>query len=139
MINVPSVAASTAAAPVTAPAAPAAPRAHLEIAAHAPPLTSTQQAGLAQLHAVAQQFESLFVNMLFKSMRAASPQTSISGEKESSAESTFSEMLDAKRSESIAKTGSFGIAKILENQLRNAVLANPEQAARARLGREGIL
>jgi Rod binding domain-containing protein len=104
-----------------------------------PPLTDEQKAALKHLHAAAQQFESLFVNMLFKSMRAASPQTSITGEKLSSAETTFTEMLDEKRSESLAQTGAFGIGKILEDQLKDSVLANPAQAAKAHLAPEGIL
>jgi Rod binding domain-containing protein len=104
-----------------------------------PAYTPEQKAALKNLHATAQQFESLFVNMLFKSMRAAVPQTSISGEKLSSAETTFTEMLDEKRSESMAETGAFGIGKILEDQLKASVLANPAQAAKARLAAPGIL
>lgn len=104
-----------------------------------PVLTAEQKEALKRLHATAQQFESLFVNMVFKSMRAASPQTSISGEKQSSAETTFTEMLDEKRSESMAQTGAFGIAKVLEDQLKASVLANPAQAAKARLAPAGIL
>jgi Rod binding domain-containing protein len=104
-----------------------------------PPLTAEQKAALKNLHATAQQFESLFVNMLFKSMRAASPQTSITGEKLSPAETTFSEMLDEKRAESIAQTGAFGIGKVLEDQLKASVLANPAKAAKARLAPAGIL
>jgi flagellar protein FlgJ len=108
-------------------------------AATKPALTDQQKAALKHLHVAAQQFESLFVNMLFKSMRAASPQTSITGEKLSPAETTFTEMLDEKRSEALAQTGSFGIAKVLEDQLKASVLANPEQAAKARSAPDGIL
>jgi len=119
---------------------PAAPGASAPAAAAAKPaLTDEQKAALKHLHAAAQQFESLFVNMLFKSMRAASPQTSITGEKLSPAETTFTEMLDEKRSEALAQTGSFGIAKVLEDQLKASVLANPEQAAKARSASDGIL
>jgi flagellar protein FlgJ len=108
-------------------------------AAAKPALTAEQKAALKHLHTVAQQFESLFVNMLFKSMREASPQTSITGEKLSPAETTFTEMLDEKRSEALAQTGSFGIAKVLEDQLKASVLANPAQAAKARSAADGIL
>jgi flagellar protein FlgJ len=104
-----------------------------------PALTDEQKTALKHLHVAAQQFESLFVNMLFKSMRDASPQTSISGEKLSPAETTFTEMLDEKRSEALAQTGSFGIAKVLEDQLKESVLANPTQAAKARSASDGIL
>jgi len=48
-------------------------------------------------------------------------------------------MLDEKRAESIAQSGSFGIAKILETQLKSSVLANPAQAAKSRLAPDGIL
>jgi flagellar protein FlgJ len=104
-----------------------------------PEYTSVQKTALKHLHEVAQQFESLFVNMLFKSMRAASPQTAITGEKLSPAETTFTEMLDEKRSEALAQTGAFGIAKILEDQLKDSVLANPARAAKSQLAPEGIL
>jgi Rod binding domain-containing protein len=76
--------------------------------------------------------------MLFKSMREAAPQTSITGQQLSPAETTFSEMLDEKRSEAIADTGSFGIAKILENQLKGAVLADPGRAAKAYIAPAGV-
>ncbi len=123
-----------------APVAAAAPAAAAKPTAVAKPaLTAEQQAALKKLHGAAQQFESLFVNMLFKSMRDAAPQTSITGEKLSPAETTFTEMLDEKRSESIAQSGAFGIAKVLEDQLKNAVLADPSKAAKARLAPDGIL
>lgn len=102
-------------------------------------LTATQKTALKHLQTAARQFESLFVNMLFKSMRAAVPQTSITGEKLSPAETTFTEMLDTQRSEAIAQTGSFGIAKILEDQLKASVLANPAQAANSRIAPQGAL
>jgi flagellar protein FlgJ len=103
-----------------------------------PALTPEQTEALKRLHVAAQQFEAVFVNMLFKQMRAAAPNTSITG-KVSNAEKTFSDMLDEKRSENIAQTGSFGIGKILEDQLKAQVLANPSQSAKARLPREGDL
>jgi Rod binding domain-containing protein len=123
-------------APVTTPATA---RAGTIAKAAAPVLNTEQKAALKKLHVVAQQFESLFVNMLFKSMRAASPQTSITGGQMSPAETTFTEMLDEKRSEAMAQTGSFGIAKVLEDQLKESVLANPTQAANARAAADGIL
>ena len=132
------VLAGTPSSSATAASAPASFRSAAAAAAK-PPLTAEQKAALKNLHATAQQFESLFVNMLFKSMRAASPQTSITGGELSPAETTFTEMLDEKRAESIAQTGAFGIGKVLEDQLKASVLANPAQAAKARLAPEGIL
>ena len=108
-------------------------------AAKQPELTTEQKAGLKHLHAVAQQFESLFVNMLFKSMREASAQTSITGEKQSPAEAMFTDMLDEKRSEAIGQTGAFGIGRLVEDQLKASVLANPAQAAKAAVVPEGVL
>jgi len=101
-------------------------------------LTSTQKEAVKRLHAAAQQFEAVFVNMLFKEMRAAAPRTSLTG-KVSESEKTFAEMLDQKRSENLAQTGSFGIGKILEDQLKASVLASPDAAAKTRVMRDGDL
>lgn len=103
-----------------------------------PELTEQQKEALKRLHAAATQFEGIFVDMLFKSMRAASPKASLTG-KVSETEKTFAEMLDQKRSEQLAQSGSLGIAKILEAQLREAVLASPDRAAKTRVPREGEL
>jgi peptidoglycan hydrolase FlgJ len=93
-------------------------------------LTADQQAKLSKLHQAAQQMESLFVDMLFKEMRKSSPSTSLTG-KVSNAEQTFSEMLDTKRAEELSKSGSLGIGKILEDQLRSAVLGDTGSAPRS--------
>ena len=90
-------------------------------AAASQPLTAEQQQALTKLHQAAQQMESLFVDMLFKEMRKAAPPVSLTG-KTSNAEQTFGEMLDTKRAEELSKTGSLGIGKILEQQLRASVL-----------------
>ena len=94
------------------------------------PLTADQQAALGKLHQAAQQMESLFVDMLFKEMRKSSPQTSLTG-KVSNAEQTFGEMLDTKRAEALSQSGSLGIGKILEQQLRSSVLGGESAAAPA--------
>jgi Rod binding domain-containing protein len=90
-------------------------------AAKAAPLTNEQKQALGKLHRTAQQMESLFVDMLFKEMRKSAPQGSLTG-KPSQAEQTFAEMLDEKRAESLATTGALGIGRVLEDQLRAAVL-----------------
>lgn len=87
------------------------------------PLTASQQQALAKLHQTAQQMEALFVDMLFKEMRKTTPQESLTG-KPSQAEQTFGEMLDSKRAEQLATTGSLGIAKVIEEQLRSAVVGS---------------
>jgi Rod binding domain-containing protein len=88
------------------------------------PLTADQQAALKKLHDAAVQLEGVFVGMLFKEMHSNAPEDGIFG-KQSNADKTWNDMLDEKRADAIAQTGSFGIAKIVEQQLRATVLANP--------------
>jgi flagellar protein FlgJ len=97
------------------------------------PLTAEQQASLAKLHQSAQQLEGLFINMLFKSMRESAPDTSITG-KVSESEKTFNEMLDQERADKLAQTGSLGIAKIIEQQLRATVLGTQPAALASKAG-----
>jgi len=61
--------------------------------------------------------------MLFKTMRENQSKTSITG-KVGEAERTFGEMLDEKRAEDLAKTGSLGIGKLMEAQLRSSVIGS---------------
>ena len=96
-------------------------------AANQQPLTAEQQKNLSKLHETAQQMESLFVNMLFTEMRKTTSQESLTG-KASQAEQTFQSMLDEKYSEDLAKTGSLGLGKMIEQQLRSAVLGTPPNA-----------
>ncbi len=86
------------------------------------PLTAEQQSALKKLHDAAVQLEGVFVGMLLKQMHSTVPTDSITG-KESPAESMWKDMLDEKQADVIAKQGSFGIAKIVESQLRAQVLA----------------
>jgi len=86
-------------------------------------LTTEQRSALKKLHDATQQFESVFVNMLFKTMRENQSKTSITG-KVGEAERTFGEMLDEKRAEDLAKTGSLGIGKLMEAQLRSSVIGS---------------
>lgn len=98
----------------------------------AAPLTPVQQSALKRLHQAATQLEGVFLNMLFTAMRQTVPKESVFG-KESAAEGTFQEMLDQQRSESMAQTGSFGIAKVLEQQLRASVLSDAGHEAKTQL------
>jgi peptidoglycan hydrolase FlgJ len=111
-------------------------RAAATSAASSAPLTAEQQKALGKLHQAAQQFESLFVDMLFKEMRKTTPQVSLTG-KTSNAEQMFGEMLDSKRAEELAKTDSLGIGKIVERQLRSAVLGESGTAAATRVPEDG--
>jgi Rod binding domain-containing protein len=87
------------------------------------PLTTAQQAALKKLHDAATQLEGVFVGMLFKEMHSDEPQSDIFG-KTSNADTTWQDMLDEKRADAIAKTGSFGIAKMVESQLRAGVIGS---------------
>ena len=91
------------------------------------PLTADQQNALKKLHDAATQLEGVFVGMLFKEMHADTPQTNIFGQA-SNAEQTWNDMLDEKRADAIATTGSFGIAKIVEQQLRASVVGSATPA-----------
>lgn len=93
-------------------------------------LTPQQQSALKNLHKVATQFEGLFVGMLLHEMRQGESDETLFGTK-TNAEKIFGDMLDDKRADAIASTGSFGIAKMLEAQLRGAVLANAAQEAKS--------
>ena len=97
---------------------------------NAAPLTDAQQSALAKLHTSAQQLEGLFIDMLFKTMRESAPETSITG-KVSESEKTFNEMLDQERADKLAQTGSLGLAKIIEQQLRASVLASASSSGGA--------
>lgn len=89
----------------------------------AAPLTADQQAALAKLHDAAIQLEGVFVGMLFKEMHKDAAKTNIFG-KTSDSEKTWNDMLDEKRADALSKTGSLGIAKIVEQQLRASVIGS---------------
>jgi peptidoglycan hydrolase FlgJ len=91
------------------------------------PLTADQQAALKKLHAAATQLEGVFVGMLFKEMHKTVDKDTIFG-KNTNADDTWQDMLDEKQADAIAKTGSFGIAKMVEKQLRAQVLGTPASA-----------
>ena len=92
-------------------------------------------AGLAQMRAgavqgekkvtreVAQQFESIFINMMLKSMRDA---TERSGLLDSEATKTYESMFDQQMSAELAGKVTFGIAQAVQNQLN----LNPSKGRR---------
>ena len=98
-------------------------------------LTTQQQQALQRLHAAATQLEGVFLNMLFSAMRETVPKESIFG-KESNAEETFQTMLDDQRSQAVAQSGSFGIAKVLEEQLKQSVLSDAARESKTQLPQE---
>jgi flagellar protein FlgJ len=68
----------------------------------------------AGVKAAAQEFEALFLQMMLKSMRATTDQDSIM---DSDASRFYTGMLDEQLAKDISKTGSIGLAKVLEEQL----------------------
>jgi flagellar protein FlgJ len=98
-------------------------------------LTPQQQQALQRLHSAATQLEGVFLDMLFSAMRETVPKESIFG-KDSMAEDTFSQMLDEQRAQSVAQSGSFGIAKVLEQQLRSSVLSDASRESKTQIPRE---
>jgi Rod binding domain-containing protein len=91
-------------------------------------LTPQQQKALAKLHDAATQFEGVFVEMLMNAMQDTVPEQTIFG-KEDSSEQTWQGMLNDERAQEMAKNGSFGLAKQLEEQMRNQVLADASHEA----------
>jgi len=67
------------------------------------------------LKGAATQFESMFINMMMKSMRAATPQD---GPMDSQETKTFTSMLDQQMSQKLAKRG-IGLADVLVRQLNS--------------------
>lgn len=98
-------------------------------------LTTQQQQALQRLHSAATQLEGVFLDMLLSAMRDTVPKESVFG-KQSMAEDTFSQMLDEQRAQSVAKSGSFGIAKVLEEQLRSSVLSDSARESKTQIPRE---
>ncbi|MES2408348.1 MAG: flagellar assembly peptidoglycan hydrolase FlgJ [Pseudomonadota bacterium] len=73
------------------------------------------------LKTVAKQFEALFMNMMLKSMREASPQD---GTFDNAQSRMYTSMLDQKLSQNLASRG-IGLADVLIRQLSNTVAAPP--------------
>ncbi len=100
--------------------------------AAAPDLSAAQKRALAQLHKAATQLEGVFLEMLFKSMRDTVPKSSIFG-KTSNSENIYQSMLDDRQAQTMAQSGSFGIAKVLEAQMRASVLADAKHESKTRV------
>lgn len=100
-----------------------------------PQYTPQQKQALERLHTAATQLEGVFLDMLFSAMRQTVPQQSIFG-KQSSGEQTFQTMLDEQRSQQMAQSGTIGIAKVLEEQLKQSVLSDAGREAKSEVPRE---
>ncbi len=99
-------------------------------------LTPTQKAALQKLHVAAQGFESVFVGMLFKSMRETVSGASLTG-KDSNADQMATGMLDDARAKSLSESGSLGIARVLERQLKDVVLAGADHESQVTVPKLG--
>lgn len=96
-------------------------------------LKQSPKEGLKQ---VAQQFESLFLNMMLKSMRDASPQD---GMMDSDQTRLYTSMLDQQLSQKLSTSGQLGFAKLIEQQLgRNLPGADSSAAATGAAGTLGV-
>ncbi len=80
----------------------------------------------AALKKAAQQFEAIFLRQIISSMRSASLGEDILG---SSTSDQFREMADARTAESMAETGSLGIAEMLIRQFGGKADADPAAPA----------
>jgi flagellar protein FlgJ len=87
------------------------------------PLTEEQQQALKRLHQASTQLEGVFMQMVMNAMEDTVPKDSIFG-KEDASEETWQSMLNDQRAQAIAESGSLGIGRILEQQMRNQVLAD---------------
>ena len=97
--------------------------------------TPAQKKALEGLHKAATQLEGVFLDMLFSAMRDTVPKESIFGS-QSGAEETFQTMLDEQRSQAVAQSGSFGIARVLEEQLKQSVLTDASRESKTQVPRE---
>jgi len=84
---------------------------------------------LAKLHAVAQDFESLFLGYMMKTMRQSVAKGGLWGD--SQGEQIFSEMRDDELAKGLAKAGGIGLAKLLEEQLKQSLATQAREAAKA--------
>lgn len=87
----------------------------LDVSGNAELQRAARQNNPAAIRAAAQQFEGLFLNMVMKSMRAATPQDGVF---DSETSKTFTAMLDQQLSQTMSKRG-VGLADVLVRQLSN--------------------
>jgi flagellar protein FlgJ len=83
---------------------------------------------------VAKQFEAVFINMVMKSMRAATPQDGLFDNEQSR---TFTAMLDQQLSNNLASKG-VGLAEMLARQLTKVSNSSTDAMAQAVSGSDGV-
>jgi flagellar protein FlgJ len=97
-------------------------------------LTPEQQQALKKLHEAATQLEGVFMQMVMNAMEDTVPKDSIFGKQDAS-EETWQSMLNDERARAMAQSGSLGIGKVLEQQLRSQVLADASHEAHVEVER----
>ena len=97
-------------------------------------LTPDQQQALKRLHEAATQFEGVFMEMVMNAMEDTVPKESIFGQQDAS-EETWQSMLNDQRAQAIAQSGSLGIGKVLEEQMRGQVLSDAHHEAHVDVNR----
>ncbi|MDE2366965.1 MAG: rod-binding protein, partial [Betaproteobacteria bacterium] len=85
--------------------------------------TAARKTGQDGIEAAAKQFEALFLNMMLKSMREATPKDSLMDSEQSR---LYMSMLDQQLSQSMAARG-VGLAEIMMRQLRHSLPPDPVQ------------
>jgi flagellar protein FlgJ len=84
---------------------------------------------LARLKAVSQDFESLFLGYMMKTMRNSVPKGGLWGQTQG--EQIFTEMRDDELAKGMAKAGGIGLASLLEQQLTQTLQRQAQNAAKA--------
>lgn len=90
--------------------------------------TAATPAADPALRKAAQQFEAIFLRQMIGAMRSASLSDGLF---DSSATEQFRDMADAQTADSMAKTGSFGVAELLMKQFAGKTGPSPVQAGSA--------
>jgi flagellar protein FlgJ len=84
---------------------------------------------LAKLHAVSQDFESIFLGYMMKTMRESVAKGGLWGD--SQGEQIFTEMRDDELAKGLSKAGGIGLAKLLEEQLKQSLMAHAQAQEKA--------
>lgn len=95
------------------------------------PLTDAKR---KELKKISQDFESLFVGMMLKSMRATVPEDKLAGG--GRAEETYRSLLDQEYATAASKRGGVGIATMVEKELLRRYEGPPAPAQRITQGDE---
>lgn len=86
---------------------------------------------LARLKAVTQDFESIFLGYMMKTMRQTVPKAGFWGSDKDQADQIFTEMRDDELAKGMAKAGGIGLGKMLEQQLKQTLEMQAHSAALA--------